>query len=567
MNRKRYLSPKNEVTWSPLPPPFMASFLNFSRHSNGLIAVAIVSTLSCCMCLVGPPPFDFAEPFTSDEHDCQGDVDHGYWGLQWRWDRCSLPGFVIWSAMYFAHRQNSDLEVRKVTCEHDLLTYSDLSNCRNTVDAKRLIERARNVKHELSSASRQASNRCSSPECQPQYTPFDADQPCPLSTRPLSPYTDGSLSLLPPVTLSLYIQALNHNNRSHWSWWRPLLNFSLSVLNCAEDAAPYFEWNLFTRWFSDNFRCCHGCPHNHFPTDLLRLHANTQYMHDNIFLDTFTSQQFSQMEAVPCSPFRLSISARLLPSDSAPSGIFSNDAVASNPIIWNHHFHASTFRPPEAPSFKTVTRRRAKTISHKLCQTAASYPTCTSNCAQAYDASTHTVLTSFSLDKNRSVSVAVLAASVQHTESGLAVFEALVWAEFDGKCGTDDTLIYHCVGQKLDLAVTCEAVGATVNGAIKQDSVASGHREAVISCEFNPDIFKRSFGEVSVTLSDSGRGFKMLLPLCALAKGTVVRKVVACSQPVYNAKFLEKRWPGVLQAWVLYHVGCTVTASSIAPLA
>jgi hypothetical protein len=288
----------------------MASYFIFSRHSHGLIVAAIVLTLRFCMCHIGPPPFEFAESFTSDEHDCQGDVDHGYWGLQWRWDRCSLPGFVIWSAMYFAHRENSDLEVHKVACEHYSWTYNDLSNCRNTFDVKRLIERARNLQHLLLSAPRQVSNspRCSSPECQPQYTPFDADQPCLLSTRPLSPYIDGSLSLFPPVTLSLYIQALNHNNES-WSLWRPLLNFSLSVLNCAEAAAPYFEWNLFTRWFSDNFRCYHCCPYNHFPTHLLRLQSNTQYLHDNIFLDAFTSQQFSQMEAVPCSPFRLYLSA------------------------------------------------------------------------------------------------------------------------------------------------------------------------------------------------------------------------------------------------------------------
>ena len=37
-----------------------------------------------------------------------------------------------------------------------------------------------------------------------------------------------------------------------------------------------------------------------------------------------------------------------------------------------------------------------------------------------------------------------------------------------------------------------------------------------------------------------------------------MRKLVACSQPIYNAKYLEKRWPGVLQAWVLYHVRCTI---------
>ena len=50
--------------------------------------------------------------------------------------------------------------------------------------------------------------------------------------------------------------------------------------------------------------------------------------------------------------------------------------------------------------------------------------------------------------------------------------------------------------------------------------------------------------------------------LCSLAKDTGVavlsmckaaalRKLVACLQPIYNAKLLDKRWPGVMQAWVL----------------
>jgi hypothetical protein len=66
-------------------------------------------------------------------------------------------------------------------------------------------------------------------------------------------------------------------------------------------------------------------------------------------------------------------------------------------------------------------------------------------------------------------------------------------------------------------------------------------------------------------VSDSTKGFSMVL--CSLAKDTGVavlsmckaaalRKLVACLQPIYNAKLLDKRWPGVMQAWVLYHGRC-----------
>ena len=116
----------------------------------------------------------------------------------------------------------------------------------------------------------------------------------------------------------------------------------------------------------------------------------------------------------------------------------------------------------------------------------------------------------------------------------------------------------RCVGQKLELAVMCDVAGNTAPGVISQDVVTKGHREAVISCEFNSNLFKRSFGEVLVSMSDSMKGFKLMLPMCSLAKEYSVRKLVACSQPIYNANYLETRWPGVLQAWVLYHVRCTI---------
>ena len=504
---------------------------------------AIIPFIGGCMCRVGPPPLHFEAAF---EQDCQGDVE------QWHWDRCALPGSVIWTAMYFGHRQKSESELSKAACLFDVLPWSDLSNCRNSSEARWIIDRAQNVTRAISSGELNfyRINRCSSTRCQPQYTALNADQPWLISTRPVPPLADSSLNLLPPLTLSLYIENEDHNI-SKWSWWQPSLTFSLAVLNCADGAQPYHEWTVFTASFPDSFRCCKSCPYNHFPSHLLRLHANNEYLLDDIFLGEFTLQQLTQLNAIPCSPFRASLSAKLLPSATWSLDKFPNDANAHAPITWHHRFHAATRRLPKVEGSRSVRRRSANAISHKLCETHGSYPN-----RQAYDARTHTVSTSFSFDGNRSLYVVVLAASVKHTGQGRAVFEALVWAEYDNKCGPNAVFLHHCVGQRLDLAVMCRVAGRAAPGVITQDVASQQYREAVVSCDFPADLFKRNTGEVLVDLSDSTKGFSMMLPMCSLAKGAAVRKLVACTQPIYNAKLLEKRWPGVLQAWVMYHVRC-----------
>jgi hypothetical protein len=510
--------------------------------------VVILSTIICCTCNVGPPPLHFKAIF---EQDCQGDVDH------WHWDRCALPGFTIWSALYFGHRQKSEAQLSKISCVFDMLPWSDLSNCRNSLVARKLIERAQQAHHKISSGEVNfyRINRCSSANCQPQYTLLNSEQPWLLSTQPILPLTEGSFNLLPPVTLSLYIESDDDGTLSKWSWWQPSLNFSVAIHNCEEGAAPYHEWNLITASFSDSFRCCKFCPYNHYPSNLLRLHANNEYLLDNIFIDSFTSQHLSQLNSIPCSPFRMSLSAKLLPSESWNRNDFPNDANANSPTLWQHQFYAATHRISKNESSRLVRRHSAKSISHKLCQTVTSYPN-----RQTYDANTHTVSTLFAFESNRSLSVVVIAASVKHTENGRALFEALVWAEYDMKCGTDETFLHHCVGRKLELAVMCDVAGYSAPGTITQDVVSMQHREAVISCSFHPDLFKRHGGEVLVTIYDSTNGFELVLPMCPVVKDTIVRKLVACSQPIYNAHLLEARWPGVLQAWVLYHVRCALNA-------
>ncbi len=58
----------------------------------------------------------------------------------------------------------------------------------------------------------------------------------------------------------------------------------------------------------------------------------------------------------------------------------------------------------------------------------------------------------------------------------------------------------------------------------------------------------------SMLWADPEFGFKAVVPMCSLPRSRPIHKIVACSQPIYNADFLEARWPGVLQSWVLYHV-------------
>jgi hypothetical protein len=201
-----------------------------------------------------------------------------------------------------------------------------------------------------------------------------------------------------------------------------------------------------------------------------------------------------------------------------------------------------------------VRRHFAKAVSHKLCQTAALYSNLNPASFQSYHASTHTVSTVASFENNRSVSIVIIAASVKHNKDGSALFEAIVWTEIDGVCGTDDVFLLHCVGHQLALAPICEVAGSTVSAVVTQHTVQERFQEAVISCVFRSELFRRNISDVLVKLSDASKAFSIALPMCSLAANTPVRKLMACSQPIYNAQLLEKLWPGVLRAWVLYHV-------------
>jgi hypothetical protein len=114
-------------------------------------------------------------------------------------DCCSLPDHMIWTAMFFGHRQKSELKLNSISCRFLLNSVADLSNCRNPSDVQSLFDGAeawqKDLLHEKMNAYKVS--RCSTPACQPQYSPLTADHPLPLSTLPAhgSSSVHGSLLL------------------------------------------------------------------------------------------------------------------------------------------------------------------------------------------------------------------------------------------------------------------------------------------------------------------------------------------------------------------------------------
>jgi hypothetical protein len=531
-----------------LLPSFPASIVLLLRLVTSACWVA------CCACTVGLPPLQHD---VTTHSDCFGLIDN------WRWDRCVLSGSVVWTALYFGHRQKSESKLGNVTCTFNLLTDADITNCRNPSELRDLVSRSNSKKAQLEARTSNSfiTSRCSSSACQPQYPPFTARHPLLLSTSVIPPFHDGTLSLLPAVVLGLYIQS-SSDEFSKWSWWSSTLNFSMIVHSCDGRSPPLHHWNIFSSSFADNFRCCSFCSSNLFPSNSIRILADTEYLLDNIFPHFFSQQQFSDLQSVPCNPFRVSLHAKLHPDSTfdnqRASGRFSRDVAAADTVLFEHTFFAANQRVPLPATRQAIRRRTAESVTHKLCNAAAVYPAPSPGFTQVYDARTHTVFSSYSDGNNKTIGLSVLGASMRRLKPKRALFEAIVWVEYDNQCGTDSVYLLHCVGQQLETALLCEVAGQSVPAQISQPiasySAPHKHREAVVSCKFSDEILQQSSHVLSVTIFDTAKQLIFDLPMCAQEKDAAIQKIVACSQPLYNVNYLEKLWPGIIQAWVLYHV-------------
>ena len=178
--------------------------------------------------------------------------------------------------------------------------------------------------------------------------------------------------------------------------------------------------------------------------------------------------------------------------------------------------------------------------------------------SQRYDARSRTLSVEFGTSAGKA-SMTVLSASVTHDRRGRAVAEFLVWFEADGSCGDLHYFNAHCTSSPVtNMKLSCSLLGHVVPAQIETKVLSGKSRESIISCTFDSSALRQPFAlndhTINFHLKDPSSSLRAVIPMCPLHRGRHVKRIVACSQPIYNADLLETRWPGVLRSWVLYHV-------------
>jgi hypothetical protein len=156
---------------------------------------------------------------------------------------------------------------------------------------------------------------------------------------------------------------------------------------------------------------------------------------------------------------------------------------------------------------------------------------------------------------------------VTHDGRGQALAEFLIWIQDDDRCNNIEILGgTWCASSNISSLISndfiCVVRGRRVPAhfdtkTIKDWSGAHSERrlsrETVVSCAFNSSEFSLDDRIVHVDLVDMFTNFKVHIPFCSLRRDRKVQRIVACSQPIYNAGVLEARWPGLMRYWVLYY--------------
>jgi hypothetical protein len=366
-----------------------------------------------------------------------------------------------------------------------------------------------------------------------QYSPFTREQPY------IGSLDRNNEVQLPPMVFAIYMQS--HASLSFV--WRSRMRLFFDF----EDYDADFEIALDTS--GNPFACdCDYATTAH--NGSLTLHTNTEYVMDNVLAHLLIEPEWYSAGIAADDCNLVNVDVILEPATaSGPS------AVSIGSVSWNARFaiafNRNALPQPRDKSIGALRRAHSSLVSHKMC--AATHFSGTS--ARGYDHGAKTFSFSFHSGTDK-VSVVILSASVTHDRQQRAVVEFLAWFENNDECGR---VVAHanCMSSPFSFAnLSCSAHGSSAPATVDfHQYTLDGHaRERVISCTFASSSFASSDSVVDVHLIDPFFAFHALVPMCSLAKNRPVHKIVACSQPIYNAGFLEARWPGVLQAWVLYHV-------------
>ncbi len=371
-----------------------------------------------------------------------------------------------------------------------------------------------------------------------QYTPFTQEQPFLVS---LQSQEHGTRFALPPMMFSVYIQSEILQSSSMWhSKMTLLLENGLGLVEqSVENFAFKCDCNDTVTWRDG----------------VLIFKTNTEYLTDNLVFHGYEHMLFEQP---------LASGVHWL---DAHASIESHSAVHTIGIelSWSCRFAIAHERPTktlDATEISSPKRAFARLVSHKLCESADLYVQ--NRVSQRYDADARTLGIQFESGMGM-IPMTILSASVTHDGHGRAVAEFLIWIQAWDEYG--DTVISdtYCASSNVSSLISnvnfsCAVRGRNVSAKFEttmirdySDPTREFTKESVLTCSFNSSEFSLDDRIVHVGLVDTSTDFKATVPFCALHRGRQIHRIVACSQPIYNADFLEARWPGLLQTWVIYH--------------
>jgi hypothetical protein len=411
------------------------------------------------------------------------------------------------------------------------------------------------MKHHAYSFPEYSGSWCSSVACRPQYTPFTNQFPLTLQQQDDVPNQDQ----MPPLTFALYIES----QTIEWSLWNPNLEITIDA-KISENSANEPSDSQEPRWlqmqqfsliadFGCNIRWgINPCPKH--PNSSVEqgsgiwFKSNKEYIQDNIILHSLGVKRLP-----PLHVFQMLVLATIFASDSvqAVSSIEwdlefmarvspnTSSALGSDTQIGDKKLRFFDSQPP-------ILRGNAIKVTHKMCEGSARDA---SDSHWPFDKFAQIMSSRYTTSDGDSVQFVVLGASVSRHSAGYAA-EILIWLEKNEVCN-ELTANTHCTSIAVELEIQCLLNGSSVPALLDGKFLGGKAREAVLRCDWTSIPEKQP---LVITLLDPQKGFTIDVPLCLLPVDREISKLVACSQPIYNAHFMEKKWPGVLQAWVLHHV-------------
>lgn len=132
-------------------------------------------------------------------------------------------------------------------------------------------------------------------------------------------------------------------------------------------------------------------------------------------------------------------------------------------------------------------------------------------------------------------------------------FEALIFASIRNYSKSDTEGYSHCISEVCQFTDLMCVVNGQASKAVVYAPLGIYPLQSVLMC----NIKANASADFVITLSSPADSLRAVLHLCALNRSAVV-KVVGCAQPWMDAHSLERRYPGLHRAYLLFVLPQTI---------